>query len=338
MEENRYSAAADRYACGMEYRRCGRSGVLLPVLSLGLWHNFGADDSYENARSMVRYAFDHGITSFDLANNYGPPAGSAEETFGRLMRDDLAPYRDELFVSTKAGHDMWAGPYGTWGSRKHLFASLHASLRRMKLDYVDVFYSHRYDPQTPLEETLQALVDMVRQGKALYVGISKYPRAVAEEAYAFLRVQHVPCLLHQGRFSLLSRVPYENGALAGARAAGVGFMAFSPLAQGLLTGKYLKGEVAPGSRMSHDGFLKRSTLTPQLLAQLNALDRIARRRGETLPQMALSWLLHFPEVTSVLVGASSIEQLRDNLGAVSAPPFSDEDLSEIELALGSKAE
>lgn len=328
MEENKYKPAASRYGSSMQYRRCGRSGIELPAISLGLWHNFGAEDSFENARQMVHYAFDHGITSFDLANNYGPPAGSAEETFGRLMAEDLAPYRDELFVSTKAGHDMWPGPYGTWGSRKHLFASLHASLRRMKLDYVDVFYSHRYDPQTPLEETMQALADMVRQGKALYVGISKYPREVAGKAYAYLRESHTPCLLYQGRFSLLSQVPREEGIIEQAAAAGVGFMAFSPLAQGLLTGKYLDGKIEPGSRMSRDGFLKKSVLTPQLLDRLHALGRMARGRGQTLAQFALSWLLHFPEVTSVLVGASSVKQLADNLQALSAPAFTDEELQE----------
>ena len=299
---------------GMRYRRCGSSGVLLPELSLGLWHNFGGDASLDDAQALVQYAFDHGITHFDLANNYGPPPGSAEENFGRIMQRSLAPFRDEMFISTKAGHDMWDGPYGSWGSRKHLFASLDQSLRRMKLDYVDVFYSHRYDPETPLEETLQALVDIVRSGKALYVGISKYPFEAAERAYKYLRERDVPCLAYQGRYNMLNTAPETDGIIDQAARAGAGFIAFSPLAQGLLTGKYLEG-IPADSRMAQEHFLKSSVLTPELLETLRELNAKALASGQTLAQMALRWCLRDPHVTSVIIGARTIQQLKDNLEA-----------------------
>jgi L-glyceraldehyde 3-phosphate reductase len=296
----------------MEYERCGRSGVLLPKVSLGFWHNFGGVDSYDRSREITRYAFDHGITHFDLANNYGPPYGSAEETLGRLMEDDFRPYRDELFISTKAGYDMWPGPYGDWGSRKYLMASLDQSLRRMKLDYVDLFYSHRYDPETPLEETLQTLVDVVRQGKALYVGISRWPLEATRFAAAYLKARDVPLLIYQGRLNMLDRAPMEEGILDFCAQEGIGFISFSPLAQGLLTDRYLNG-IPEDSRMSKGKFLKESMLTPDLLSQLQRWDVQAHERGETLAEMALSWILHQKAVTSVLIGASSTAQLATNL-------------------------
>lgn len=251
-----YAAAENRYDCGMQYRRAGRSGVMLPAISLGLWHNFGDVDTLSLSRKKLHYAFDHGITHFDLANNYGPSYGSAEETFGQIMKSSLAPYRDELFISTKAGHDMWPGPYGNWGSRKHLMASLDQSLKRMNLEYVDVFYSHRYDPETPLEETLQALVDIVHQGKALYVGLSKYPLEAYLFASRYLKERDVPCLLYQGRYSMLVREPEAQGILQAVKENGAGFVAFSPLAQGLLTNRYLHG-IPEDSRIARGGFLKK---------------------------------------------------------------------------------
>ena len=310
--EEVYSANSNRYESGMEYERCGRSGVLLPKVSLGFWHNFGGVDSYDRSREITRYAFDHGITHFDLANNYGPPYGSAEETLGRLMEDDFRPYRDELFISTKAGYDMWPGPYGDWGSRKYLMASLDQSLRRMKLDYVDLFYSHRYDPETPLEETLQALVDVVRQGKALYVGISRWPLEATRFAAAYLKARDVPLLIYQGRLNMLDRAPMEEGILDFCAQEGIGFISFSPLAQGLLTDRYLNG-IPEDSRMSKGKFLKESMLTPELLSQLQRWNEQARERGETLAEMALSWILQQKAVTSVLIGASSTAQLATNL-------------------------
>ena len=294
------------------FRRCGRSGVLLPKISLGFWHNFGANDPYERSREIVRYAFEHGIVHFDLANNYGPPYGSAEETLGRLMDEDLRPHRDELFIATKAGYDMWPGPYGNWGSRKYLMASLDQSLRRMRLDYVDLFYSHRYDPETPLEETLQALVDVVRQGKALYVGISRWPLHALEFACDYLRQRDVPLLIYQGRLNLLDRAPQDEGILDFCHEQGIGFISFSPLAQGLLSDRYLNG-IPEGSRMTQGRFLKPEMLTPELLERLRELNRQASLRNETLAQMALSWILEQQGVTSVLVGASSTEQLAQNL-------------------------
>ncbi len=333
MVEAPFSPAADRYENGMQYARCGRSGVLLSRFSLGFWHNFGAENSFRTAQEMMRYAFDHGITSFDLANNYGPPYGSAEETFGRLMEKDFSPFRDEMFLSTKAGHDMWPGPYGNWGSRKHLFASLHQSLRRMKVEYVDVFYSHRYDPDTPLEETMQALVDVVKQGKALYVGLSKYPYDVAVRAYRYLREHDTPCLLYQGKLSMLNRAPIEEGILRQSFEEGAGFVAFSPLAQGLLTNRYLDGIVPEDSRMAQDHFLKRASLTPGLLEKLHLLAGLARDRSQSLAQLALMWVLQHEEVTSVVIGASSVKQLRENLEATMFPPLDMEELEYISRIL-----
>lgn len=315
-----YFAAENRYDNGMEYERCGRSGILLPKVSLGFWHNFGSVDPYERSREITHYAFDHGITHFDLANNYGPVYGSAEETMGRLMDEDFRPYRDELFISSKAGYDMWPGPYGEWGSRKYLMASLDQSLKRMKIDYVDLFYSHRYDPDTPLEETLQALVDIVRQGKALYVGISNWPLEPLKFGYDYLKAHDVPLLIYQGRLNMLDRQPQETGITDFCAEKGVGFIAFSPLAQGLLTDRYLNG-IPEGSRMSKGKFLKEEMLTPELLAKLRLYNEIAVRRGETLAEMALAWILHQKAVTSVLIGASSTEQLEKNLKSISAAPF-----------------
>jgi L-glyceraldehyde 3-phosphate reductase len=322
MTKEKYFADPLRYDGGMQYERCGSSGVLLPKVSLGFWHNFGGVDSYERSRDITRYAFDHGVTHFDLANNYGPPYGSAEETMGRLMDDDFRPYRDELFIATKAGYDMWPGPYGNWGSRKYLMASLDQSLRRMHLDYVDLFYSHRYDPETPLEETLQALVDVVRAGKALYVGISRWPLEATRFAFRYLKERDVPCLIYQGRLNMLDRAPQEEGILDLCRESGVGFISFSPLAQGLLTDRYLNG-IPQDSRMSKGKFLKESMLTSELLQRIRNYNDVAQSRGETLAEMALAWILHQKGVTSVLVGASSTEQLQKNLKCVSAEPFSE---------------
>ena len=313
-------AEESRYENGMEYERCGRSGVLLPKVSLGFWHNFGSVDPYERSREITHYAFDHGITHFDLANNYGPVYGSAEETMGRLMDEDFRPYRDELFISTKAGYDMWPGPYGDWGSRKYLMASLDQSLKRMKIDYVDLFYSHRYDPNTPLEETLQALVDIVRQGKALYVGISNWPLEPLKFGYEYLKAHDVPLLIYQGRLNMLNREPMDEGILDFCADNGVGFIAFSPLAQGLLTDRYLNG-IPQDSRMSKGKFLREEMLTPELLAKLQYYNEVAEGRNETLAEMALAWILHQRGVTSVLVGASSTAQLEKNLRCVNAAPF-----------------
>lgn len=302
------------------YRRCGHSGVMLPKVSLGFWHNFGAVDSYERSRAITHYAFDHGITHFDLANNYGPPYGTAEETMGRLMDDDFRPYRDELFISSKAGYDMWPGPYGNWGSRKYLMASIDQSLRRMRLDYVDLFYSHRYDPNTPLEETLQTLVDIVRQGKALYIGISRWPLEALTVAEQYLREHDTPLLIYQDKLNLINRQPLEEGRLQFCHDHGIGFISFSPLAQGLLTDRYLNG-VPDDSRMAKGRFLKRETLTPELAAHLQELNAQAHERNETLAEMALAWILHQQGVTSVLVGASSVAQLEQNTKCVHAQPF-----------------
>lgn len=311
-----YVASAQRYADSDNmYVRCGESGVLLPKISLGFWHNFGGYDAYERSRDIVHCAFDNGITHLDLANNYGPPYGSAEETFGRLMDDDLRPYRDELFIATKAGYDMWPGPYGNWGSRKYLMASLDQSLRRMHLDYVDLFYSHRYDPATPLEETLQALVDIVRSGKALYVGVSRWPLEALKFADEYLRARDVPLLIYQGRLNLLDREPQETGIIDYCAQHGIGFISFSPLAQGLLTDRYLDG-IPEGSRMTHEKHLRSEMLTPQLLAQLRQWNDEARQNGQPLAEYALRWILRQQGVTSVLVGASSVAQLQTNLRAV----------------------
>lgn len=312
-----YVADALRYDGGMKYERCGHSGVLLPKVSLGFWHNFGGDDSYDRAKAIARYAFDHGVVHFDLANNYGPPYGSAEETLGRLMDEDFRPYRDELFIATKAGYDMWAGPYGNWGSRKYLMASLDQSLKRMHLDYVDLFYSHRYDPETPLEETLQALVDTVRSGKALYVGISRWPLEATKVAEKYLREHDVPLLIYQGKLNMLDREPMDTGVLDFCAEKGIGFISFSPLAQGLLTDRYLNG-IPADSRMSRGKFLKESMLTDELLTQLRQYNAEALAQGKPLSQMALEWILKQRGVTSVLVGASSTEQLQKNLMCVNS--------------------
>lgn len=332
MIESVYSAAENRYECGMQYRRAGRSGVMLPAISLGLWHNFGDVDTLSLSRKKLHYAFDHGITHFDLANNYGPSYGSAEETFGQIMKSSFAPYRDELFISTKAGHDMWPGPYGNWGSRKHLMASLDQSLKRMNLDYVDVFYSHRYDPETPLEETLQALVDIVRKGKALYVGLSKYPLDAYLSACRYLKERDVPCLLYQGRYSMLVREPESQGILNAVKESGSGFVAFSPLAQGLLTNRYLNG-IPDDSRIARGGFLKKEALTPEVLNKIQVLNERAAMRGQSLAEMALAWLLKNETVTSVIVGASSVEQLGDSLKTLNHLSFEEEELHAIEKIL-----
>lgn len=324
-----YSPATDRYENGMKYRRCGKSGILLPEISIGLWHNFGDVNTLSNSMDMAHYAFDHGICHFDLANNYGPSYGSAEETFGLIMKKSFMPYRDELFISSKAGYDMWPGPYGNWGSRKYLMASLHQSLKRMNLEYVDLFYSHRYDPETPLEETLQALVDMVRQGKALYVGISRWPKEAAQVAYDYLAAHDVPCLIYQGCYNLINREPEEMGVLKQAKENGAGFIVFSPLAQGLLTDRYLNG-IPEDSRIAHGGHLKKEALTEKRLQQIKALNDIALRRGQTLAEMALAWILKDDYVTSVIVGSSSVGQLEKNLKALNSAPFSAEELQEIE--------
>lgn len=311
-----YTAAVNRYERASDlYVRCGRSGVLLPKLSLGFWHNFGDEAPYERSRAITHYAFDHGITHFDLANNYGPPYGTAEETFGRLMDDDFRPYRDELFISTKAGYNMWDGPYGEWGSRKYLIASLNQSLKRMHLDYVDLFYSHRFDPLTPVEETLQALVDIVRAGKALYVGISNWPLEPLKFAEQYLRERDVPLLIYQGKLNLLNREPINEGIMDFCHAKGIGFIAFSPLAQGLLTDRYVNG-IPSDSRMAKEKFLRSERLTPEMLNYIHELHAKAVANGRTTAQEALSWVLEQKGTTSVLVGVSSVAQLEDNLRTV----------------------
>ena len=322
-----YDAAHDRYST-MEYRRCGRSGLKLPLVSLGLWQNFGDDRPHETGRAILRRAFDLGVTHFDLANNYGPPYGSAEEHFGQVLVRDFAPYRDELVISTKAGYDMWPGPYGEWGSRKYLLASLDQSLRRMGLDYVDIFYSHRFDPQTPLEETMGALDSAVRQGKALYVGISSYSEDRTRQAVEILRELGTPLLIHQPSYSMLNRW-IEAGLLALLEEEGVGCIVFSPLAQGLLTDRYLNG-VPDGSRAGRQGSLRPDMLNRSNLDRVRALNAIAGRRGQTLAQMALAWTLRSPSVTSALIGASSVEQLEQNMGALDDLAFSPEELREID--------
>ena len=319
-----YSADANRYK-DMQYRRCGNSGVLLPAISLGFWHNFGNVTPEAQSRAIVRAAFDAGITHFDLANNYGPEPGTAESRLGKFLQGDFAPYRDELFISTKAAYDMWEGPYGSWASRKHLMASLDQSLKRLQLDYVDLFYCHRYDPDTPLEETLQTLVDIVRSGKALYVGLSRWPLEASQKGYEYLRNHDVPCLIYQGRFNLFDQSPKNEGILDAATENGVGFISFSPLAQGLLTNRYLDG-IPSDSRMAHDPrFLHADMLTPQVLDRIRRLNHLAAQRGESLSAMALSWILHHPGITSVLIGASSPEQLHQNLAAIKSAHFSEEE-------------
>ena len=322
-----YVPAHDRYE-QMHYRRSGRSGLQLPMLSLGLWNNFGDDFPLESQRAIGRRAFDLGITHFDLANNYGPPYGSAEENFGRLFAHDLAPYRDELVISTKAGYDMWPGPYGEWGSRKYLLASLDQSLQRMGLEYVDIFYSHRFDPETPLEETMGALVTAVQQGKAHYVGVSSYSAETTREAARILGEFRVPLLIHQPSYSMLNRW-IEPELLAVLEEEGIGCIVFSPLAQGMLTDKYLDG-IPEGSRASRSATLSPDLLTDEALEKIRSLNEIAKRRGQSLAQMALAWTLRDPRVTSALAGASSVEQLEANVAAVARVDFTDDELAEIE--------
>ncbi|MDE6033781.1 MAG: aldo/keto reductase [Muribaculaceae bacterium] len=331
-----YKAADNRYDGEMKYERCGNSGLLLPRISLGLWHNFGDVNTLSNSRDMLHFAFDHGITCFDLANNYGPSYGSAEETFGLIMKKSFLPYRDEMVITTKAGYDMWPGPYGEWGSRKYLFASLNQSLRRMNLDYVDIFYSHRFDPNTPMEETLQALVDIVRQGKALYVGISRWPYEAARFAYDYLASRDTPCLIYQGRYNMIDRRQEEEGIIRQAAENGVGFTAFSPLEQGILTNRYLHG-IPEGSRASIGKFLNPTHITGELIECLRGLNVIAQHRGQSLAEMSLSWLLKDSDVTSVIIGSSSIDQIRDSLGALNNLSFTPEELTEIDGLLGDRA-
>ena len=328
MIEPVYSPLATRYDT-MEYRRCGRSGIKIPVLALGLWHNFGSHKPMHEVKAMAHYAFDNGICHFDLANNYGPEYGTAEENFGRLMDSSFRPYRDEMFISSKAGWDMWPGPYGNWGSRKYLMASLDQSLQRMKLDYVDIFYSHRWDPETPIEETMQALVDIVRQGKALYVGLSRYPADKAKEAYEYLASRDVPCLLYQDRYNIIDRAPQCSGLIDLGKENGVGFISFSPLQQGLLTGRYLNG-IPADSRMARGTSLREDVLTSTMLDAIKGLNKVAESRGQSLAQMALSWLLNDTRTTSVIIGASSVAQIQDNLKALNNYNFSEEELRVIE--------
>ncbi len=326
-----YTPNPQRYET-MEYRRCGRSGIRLPAVSLGLWHNFGHVDMLENGRAILHLAFDAGITHFDLANNYGPPPGSAEENFGLIMQQDFKNYRDELIISTKAGYNMWDGPYGEWGSKKYLVSSLDQSLKRMKLDYVDIFYSHRPDPDTPLEETMGALDLIVKQGKALYAGISNYQKEEAAEAIKILKRLGTPCLIHQPKYSMFERW-VEGGLLDVLEEEGVGCIPFSPLAQGLLTNKYLHGIPEDSRAAKSTGFLQKDQVTDEKIKQIQQLNDIAHERNQTLAQMALSWLLKDDRITSVLVGASRPEQLADSLKSLEAPKFSNEDLERIEAIL-----
>jgi L-glyceraldehyde 3-phosphate reductase len=326
-----YQPSSDRYLT-MEYRRCGNSGLKLPAMSLGLWHNFGHVNDFENSRNLLRTAFDHGITHFDLANNYGPPPGSAEENFGKILEQDFAGYRDELIISSKAGYTMWDGPYGDWGSKKYLVSSLDQSLKRMKLEYVDIFYHHRPDPETPLEETMAALDLIVRQGKALYVGLSNYRPAEAEKAFKLLKDLGTPCLIHQPKYSMFERW-VEDGLLDLLAREGVGCIPFSPLAQGLLTDKYLHG-IPSDSRVATSGvFLKQDHITPEKLEKISALNELAIERGQKLAHMALSWILKDKRITTVLIGASKPEQITDSLQALKNISFSAEELSRIEEIL-----
>jgi L-glyceraldehyde 3-phosphate reductase len=326
-----YLPSADRYK-KMQYRRCGKSGIKLPAISLGLWHNFGHVDVMENFRKILHLAFDSGITHFDLANNYGPPPGSAETNFGKILKEDFNGYRDEMIISSKAGYTMWDGPYGDWGSKKYLVASLDQSLKRMGLDYVDIFYHHRPDPETPLEETMAALDLIVRQGKALYVGISNYPAAEADEAIAILKRLGTPCLIHQPKYSMFVR-DAEQGLLDVLEKDGVGCIPFSPLAQGLLTNKYLHGIPDDSRAAKSTGFLQTSQVTDEVIGKIKQLNTLAEQRGQTLAQMALAWLLKDARVTSVLIGASKPEQLADSLKALDNIDFSNDELSKIETIL-----
>ena len=326
-----YQPAPPRYD-SMKYRSCGRSGLKLPAISLGLWHNFGDTGNFDNMKQLLFTAFDQGITHFDLANNYGPAPGSAERNFGRILKEDLASYRDELLISTKAGYDMWPGPYGNWGSRKYLLSSLDQSLKRMGLEYVDIFYSHRPDPETPIEETMGALVDIVRQGKALYVGISNYNPAQTRAALEVLKEHKVHCLIHQARYSMLDRW-VEPELLSVLDEEGVGMIAFSPLAQGLLTDKYLHGIPENSRAAKPTGHLKREQVTADKIARITRLNELAVQRGQTLAEMALAWIMRDKRVTSVLIGASSVAQLDDNLKALEHLSFTDEELEQIESIL-----
>ena len=329
MLPDRYLAKEDRYDSGMKYRRCGKSGIVIPEVSLGLWHNFGDTVPYSRSREILRAAFDAGICHFDLANNYGPSYGSAEITFGKMMETDFKPYRDELFISTKAGYDMWDGPYGNHGSRKYVLSSLDQSLKRMKLDYVDLFYSHRYDPETPVEETMQALVDAVRSGKALYAGISRYPYEAAAKAMKYLEDHDVHCLLHQNKYNIFTREIEDDRIIEQAADNGTGIIAFSPLHQGVLTNKYING-IPEGSRASRGTSLKPEYITPEVLEKVKTLNEIAAGRGQSLAQMALAWDLRDSRVSSVIIGASSVEQLKDNLGAIHGPAFTEDELKAID--------
>jgi L-glyceraldehyde 3-phosphate reductase len=327
-----YTPSAARYD-NMKYNRCGKSGVLLPALSLGLWHNFGDVDDFKNSRRIIRYAFDSGITHFDLANNYGPPPGSAEENFGAILKKDFSGYlRDELIISTKAGYTMWPGPYGDWGSRKYLVSSLDQSLRRMRLNYVDIFYSHRPDPNTPIEETMMALHDIVRSGKALYAGISNYRAPEAKKAFEILKELGTPCLIHQPKYSMFERW-VEEGLLDVLEEFGVGCIPFSPLAQGLLTDRYIKGIPGDSRASKEHGFLKAKDITEEKIATINKLNQIAKSRNQSLAQMALSWLLKDERITTVLIGVSSVEQLQNNLACLNNTAYSFEELQKIEAVL-----
>ncbi|NDW18401.1 L-glyceraldehyde 3-phosphate reductase [Dysgonomonas sp. 216] len=316
----------------MEYRFCGNSGLKLPILSLGLWHNFGEIDDYENSRQMICLAFEKGITHFDLANNYGPPPGSAETTFGKVLRNDLSAYRDQMIISSKAGHRMWDGPYGDGGSRKMIIASINQSLKRTGLDYFDIFYSHRYDPETPLEETMLALVDIVRQGKALYIGLSKYPYEIAKQAFAILKAEKVPCLIYQDRYHMFER-KIESQMLGLTKKEGTGFISFSPLAQGILTDKYLSGIPQSSRAAKESGFLKAEQITPEVIEKVKALNEIAKLRNQSLAQMALAWCLRPEQMTSVIIGTSSPKQLLDNLKATDNLTFSVDEYLQIDKIL-----
>lgn len=326
-----YKADSGRYDGRMPYRKCGNSGIRLPELSLGFWWNFGGINPLEESREKILYAFDHGITCFDLANNYGPPFGTAEQTFGRVYKDNLRPYRNEMIVTTKAGYNMWEGPYGCGSSRKMLMASIDDSLRRMNLDYVDIFYSHRYDPETPIDETMQALVDIVRQGKALYVGLSRYPVDKLLYAMKYLQENNVPCLIYQGRYNMLDR-GVEQNILRTLSASGIGFTAFCPIAQGILTDKYLNG-IPADSRVGKGHYLTEKDISADVLRKVAALNTVALRRGQTLAQMATAWLLAREEVTSVIIGPRTTAQLIDSLGAVTNTSFDNEELKEIDKIL-----
>lgn len=327
-----YKPAATRYDTAALYRRCGHSGVRLPVIALGMWHNFGGVDCYDNSRAMLRRAFDLGVTHLDLANNYGPPEGSAEETLGKVLRDDLAPYRDELIISTKAGYFMWPGPYGEWGSRKYVLASLDQSLQRMGLDYVDIFYSHRFDPETPLEETMGALATAVSSGRALYVGLSNYSPEQTRQAVAILKQLGIPCLIHQPRYSMFDRKP-ELGLLKALEELKIGVAVFSPLAKGLLTDRYFKG-IPADSRAGHDPrFLRPADVTDAVLAKTRKLNEIAMSRGQTLAQLALAWVLRHPIVTTAIIGASKVKQVEDCVAAVNNLTFSSDEQRRIDLVL-----